>query len=408
MKQIVPMPANVQENIAFISSCEKVILFGAGLFIFPAIHALKQRGVTPVCICDNSETKHGTKINDIQVYSPLRARELFPDACVIITAAAKHIDDIRLQLNSLGYSNIFDCAPFLASFEYSQNTFDFGVSKLNYDLNRYFYEYFLKYFPEKLIIPSLDIVITEKCSLRCRDCANLMQYYETPEDIEFEELFHHLDILMECVDHVLELRVLGGEAIMNKNMHRYVNRLREYENYTRIAVYFNGTITPRDENLRCLIYDDTFSRISDYGNISKKIPEIVKIFNSHDIIYSVIKCDKWQDCATIFKRNRTQAELENVFSECCANKTLTFLRNKVYVCPFAANADNLTAIPSFPQDTLTIEGRLDEERIRSILFDIMRNKKFFSACEYCAGRPEELTPLPAAIQTSETLSYKKF
>ena len=31
-----------------------------------------------------------------------------------------------------------------------------------------------------LVIRSVDVVITEKCTLKCKDCANLMQYYQNP------------------------------------------------------------------------------------------------------------------------------------------------------------------------------------------------------------------------------------
>ena len=45
----------------------------------------------------------------------------------------------------------------------------------------------------KLIVKSIDVQITEKCSLKCKDCCNLMQYYERPQDSNLEILFniHH-------------------------------------------------------------------------------------------------------------------------------------------------------------------------------------------------------------------------
>ena len=32
----------------------------------------------------------------------------------------------------------------------------------------------------------MDVVITERCSLKCKDCANLMQYYEKPQNSDLE------------------------------------------------------------------------------------------------------------------------------------------------------------------------------------------------------------------------------
>ena len=31
---------------------------------------------------------------------------------------------------------------------------------------------------ESLHLKCIDIVVTEKCSMKCKDCSNLMQYYE--------------------------------------------------------------------------------------------------------------------------------------------------------------------------------------------------------------------------------------
>jgi len=405
MKQNIPLLC--VDRDALISHCsgKDVILFGSGLFIRPAIHSLKQAGIEPVRIYDNSPGKHGTEIYGIKVVKPEKRRENAPAPTIIITAAPCHIDSIRSQLMEMGYSDIFDCAPLLASFEYCQDTFEYGASKLNNDLDRYAYEYLLKFYPGKVIIPSLDVVVTEKCSLRCRDCANLMQYYTSPKDIDHKLLFEAIDILMQCVDHVLEFRILGGEAFMNRNMWRIVNGLRKYGNYTRIAVYSNGTIIPTGENLNCLIHDDTFMRISDYGVLSRKIPQMIPLLNEHGVIYSVLKCDKWQDCAEIRNRNRPPGELEATFTCCCAKTTFTLLRDKVYACPFAANADNLHAIPSFPNEMLVINERIGKNEIREQLINMLRTRKYFSACNYCAGRNEELTPLDAAVQAADPLAY---
>ena len=381
-------------------------MFGAGLFARPAIHALSRRGITPSCIVDNSKAKQGSKIMGIPVLAPLEGLGSCPDAKVIITAAPKYIGEILSQTQAMGWTSVYDCSSLLASFEYDRETFESGVSQLHFDLDSYFYDYFNLYYPEKLILPSLDVVITEKCSLKCRDCANLMQYYAHPEDVDFKKLFDSLDILMQCVDHVLEFRVLGGETFMNRHAHEYINRLRKYENYTRIAVYSNGVIVPKGENLECLVSEDTYLRVSDYGPLSRKMREMLELFDSRGIIYSVMTLEGWQDCAKIFKRERTRAELESVYSCCCAKNTLTLLDERVYVCPFAANAANLGALPQF-QDSIPVTEKFSTDAIKERLFRMLRASDFFSACQYCAGRPLDSIPLPPAIQSSEPLPYVK-
>ena len=68
----------------------------------------------------------------------------------------------------------------------------------------------------KLNVKSIDVQITEKCSLKCKDCSNLMQYYQKPIDTEQGLLFKSIDKIMNCVDQLDEFRVLGGDPFMYK------------------------------------------------------------------------------------------------------------------------------------------------------------------------------------------------
>ncbi len=382
-----------------------VVLIGAGIFANMAVHSLRQRGIVPVCIGDNAAAKQGTFISGIPVVAPTAAQMACPDSTAIITAAPKYLPEIKSQLVTMGWKRIYDCAPLLASFTYDTHTFQCGVSSLHYDLDRYFYEYYLARDPDKLIAPSLDVIITERCSLKCRDCSNLMQYYSHPEDLSIEVLFRALDLIMQAVDHVMEFRVLGGETFMNRRAHEYIDRLRQYRNYTRIAVYSNGTIVPRGQNLSCLAHQDTYLRISDYGPLSSKLNELKKVFDSHQIVYGVQTCAGWQECAHIRKRERAPAETDAVFARCCANKLLTLLRGKLHVCPFAANAVNLGAIPASSDGPIPVDEVNSVQELRGRMVRMLRSRSSFSACGYCSGRFDHDLPLPVAVQTKRALSY---
>ncbi|MDB4264672.1 4Fe-4S cluster-binding domain-containing protein [bacterium] len=404
MKQHVPLTREMQDHSRSLYAIGKVVLFGAGLFVRPAIHSLAQRGMVPLCICDNSEAKQGTRIMEISVTSPTQAISAYPDATVIITTLPVYFGEIKNQLNSIGFHSVIDASFLLASFDYCNKTFSHGISSLHFQLDKYFYNYFLLHTPKLLILPSIDIMITEKCSLKCKDCSNLMQYYLNPKHLDFEYTMDSLDTLMDNVDHVLELRILGGETFMNKEAYRYINRIRKYKNYSRIAVYSNGTIIPRGNNLECLKYDDTYLRISDYGESSKNVKVIIKLLDCENINYNLEKVINWQDCASVEKRQRSIEKTMEVYKCCCANQTLTLLNGKIYNCPFAANAANLKMLPTFYEETVKLKSN---KIIREHLLKMLREEKNFRTCEYCAGRPDDDTPLPAAVQTAKPLSFEK-
>ncbi|MGC8490152.1 MAG: hypothetical protein ACP5SH_00290 [Syntrophobacteraceae bacterium] len=382
-----------------------VVLFGAGVLAAASIYALREHGIIPVCICDNDINKYGTQICDISVTSPESLTNNFQNLPVVITANPMYLDEIRNQLTTLGCSNIYDIAPFLSSCSYDGSSFPIGISHFNFCLDKYFHIYFKTFYPELCVIPSLDIVITEKCSLRCKDCANLIQYYHKPHHFTYDQVFPALDRIMDAVDFVLEFRVLGGETFMHPKAYIFIDALRKYTNYGKICVYSNGTIVPTGENLRSLQHDDTFVRISDYGQTSTNIDTIASTFDRHNICYDIEKCEQWQDCASIRKTDRSRQELEAVNAECCARTVLTLLNGAICVCPFSAHATNLHAIPVSSRDRLVV-GDSALDKIRAFLKDT-QNSNYFEACMYCAGRPvNPPNPVPAAVQISSPLPYQ--
>ena len=54
--------------------------------------------------------------------------------------------------------------------------------------------------PDKLWLYSLDVMVTERCSLRCKDCSNLMQYYAHPQHTDLYQIKTSLDRLLEKAD----------------------------------------------------------------------------------------------------------------------------------------------------------------------------------------------------------------
>lgn len=63
-------------------------------------------------------------------------------------------------------------------------------------------------------VKQLELALTTRCSLRCRDCMNLMQYYEMPADVPLKKNKWAIDSFLRCVDAVCDFFVLGGEPFL--------------------------------------------------------------------------------------------------------------------------------------------------------------------------------------------------
>ena len=83
----------------------------------------------------------------------------------------------------------------------------------------------------ELKVDSIDLMLTEKCSLKCKDCSNLMQFYAKPVDEDFEIVIKSIDKFLNTVDYVREIRLLGGEPLMYKRVDEVVKYLLKYKNF---------------------------------------------------------------------------------------------------------------------------------------------------------------------------------
>ena len=97
---------------------------------------------------------------------------------------------------------------------------------------------------EGVYINYLDFSITSRCSLKCRDCLSLMQYYEHPKNYNLCKMFYALDFLGNNVDAIGELRILGGEPFVNPDVYDICSKALNIDNIRNIVFFTNATVLP--------------------------------------------------------------------------------------------------------------------------------------------------------------------
>ena len=182
--------------------------------------------------------REGSQFCGYKIISPNTLKTLDREAHIFVTSI--FIIPILNLLSSLNFKNIYDCTNLFEGTNYSELSIDdnseekqsdYGESRniLNIERQTGLYKHeVLKVLPidsKQLHLKYIDIVITEACSMKCIDCSNLMQYYVSPKHSDIEILFKSLDQVMTAVNHVYELRVLGGEPFVNKQIHKIVDKL---------------------------------------------------------------------------------------------------------------------------------------------------------------------------------------
>lgn len=217
----------------------------------------------------------------------------------------------------------------------------------------------------ELFLRSLDIIITEKCTLRCKDCSNLMQYYKSPENLDIEQVYE--DVLKVLQTHTVgEFRVIGGEVFAHPKWAYLVDRLVKDDRVKRIVLYTNGTIVP-DHSI--LLNNKVLVFITDYGCLSGSIKKIKYFFDCHNIQHIIVK-PEWTDCGSIKKHYRTKKALKKIYNACCSHN-VTLSNGKLYGCAFSANLSRLGIYDSF------------------------------ASCDFCNGRPYNAEKIVPAEQKAK-------
>ncbi len=259
-------------------------------------------------------------------------------------------------------------------------------------------------YPEKLYLESLDATVTERCSLKCKDCSNLMQYYEKPKHLNIEELKTSIDLLLEKTERIGQLRILGGEPFMNRDFVKLVDAYKDEPKIWEIAIYSNATIFPDEEVLGHLKHKKVVMRMSDYGCLSQKLERWAEWCKTENVAYEVSRMKFWQDCGKLEKHDYTPERLKTIYNICECKNLPVILDNYLYNCPYAANAANLRAMDKkdMDNDRLALD-RVSKEEIHHFLYE----RPFLEACRYCNGRNTSMASIEPFVQTAKPLAYEK-
>lgn len=377
---------------------EMIIVYGTNTFGEMVHCALKHKNIIPDYYV-NQEGKglfHGVPVIGIDTLVKLY-REVRP---VILLAVGESSEEVILKLSKAKVDHIYSVSNLLDEALDRNEVWDSAYKHRN----AYFYRQDSFANADKLLLFSLDVVVTERCSLRCRKCSNLMQYYRSPKNFDVDQIKNSLDKVLNIVDEIYELIILGGETFMNPDFYLLLDWYVDNPKIRTIVVLANATIFPREEILKKLLHHKIIMRISDYGELSGKLEEWIIWCESNHVEYEIVRMDSWQDCGNLDKQDYSDSEIRYVYKTCECRDTPTLLDGKLYNCPYAANAINLGALyeEEAARDQFELDDRTDiKERLREFLFD----RKYLESCNYCEGRNFKRSSVKPFEQAERPLDY---
>ncbi len=237
---------------------------------------------------------------------------------------------------------------------------------------------------DKYIISRIAVSVTNQCSLRCRDCNNLMPYCKEKFTIDVKEQIRDLQKLLYYVDGIMNVEVIGGEPFVYRQLPELLKYLCDEPKIKFIEITSNGTVLPVEQILDLLKNPKVCVLISDYGKVnSKKANETYQYLRQNQVCVQNLKNRKWIDSGGIERRKKTRMRLKYEYFHCFARGDCrTLYKGRLYVCGRAPVLDELGILTDH-SSFVDIRGmNVDWMAGRKILDNFFKND-YAESCAYC-------------------------
>lgn len=223
---------------------KELLLFGYGKQGQKILKTLR-KDFRIVGIVDNNVAKSGLNDGGIPILQFSEAKDLLKKYKIVVTAAEFHYKQIKKQLQDFGLVENRDFVMY----------------------QTFIMEWYYKY-KSKVYILKTDVFVTSSCSLKCKNCVLFIPYWKNNISVDLEQLKEDAKNYFRCVDFVLDMNIVGGEAFLYKNLNELLCWYGE--NYRHqighLGIITNGTIIPKESTIAIMKKYGIVVSISDYSD----------------------------------------------------------------------------------------------------------------------------------------------
>lgn len=280
--------------------------------------------------------------------------------------------------------------------------------------NYFFFEEFINFFYliieaytyNRIIIRQAQICVTERCTLKCKECAHGCYAVSSTDsvDLTLDEVKDSADNFFSKIDFVNFFSLLGGEPLIYKNLSEAIRYIGEnYRSKIRtFAITTNGTCLPTESVVNaCKKYKCSFL-ISNYTKVipklKSKVRNLIKLLEENEIEYKLLDEEiEWIDFGFNYVKNSDQ-EAEVIFNR-CGTDCREIRNNRYYYCVMARSvSDNLHIAECdefFDMDSYDRDNNLKQ----LLEFELGYSKKgYLEMCKHCNGMNCNDRRIPAGEQ----------
>ena len=242
----------------------------------------------------------------------------------------------------------------------------------------------------------LEIPITTRCSLRCKNCSNLIPYYREPKDYDIDVLIKSIKTFLKCINNIVYIRILGGEPFLSKNLILVLSLLVKSDKVQRIEIVTNGSIVFNNKRLiRLLRNKRVVVCISKYDCVNSL--KLVLFLKNNSIKYRVDSTKYWMDYGCPIERNVSEKELKKQFFR-CGHICHSLVNGQVHLCPRSSHGTDLGILKDNYDDYVDLLDNSNSIEDKKRMLNNLFKKKYILACRYCIYGTNECRKIAVAEQ----------
>lgn len=265
------------------------------------------------------------------------------------------------------------------------------------------------------------IIITQRCTLKCKKCVAYSPYYVNKAYYTYEEICRNIDAYFKVVDFVDKFTITGGEPLLHKDLPRIIEKLMEYKTqYRKVEIFTNATLFFSEEMQQVIEKNKEYLTfwVDHYGELSKQFDNLVSYLKEKGVDHVTKKyygedafAGGWVDFGDYTQKAFTEEEIKERFNKCHYPKVqfnFGMWEGEMFPCARTHRLMELGVIPKNPKEYVDLydETKTVEEKKQTII-DIL-NTDILTTCAYCNGLCKDSERfMPAEQLTTEELQYIK-
>lgn len=376
---------------------KRVLIYGAGLLFETAFKNYNFKGLNIIGISDKKfEDKNSPeKFYDIKTYKPNEIDKLNIDYILIAVKDYTSLSKILRKNYNIETIPLFK-KPSIPAFKRCNIQHNIFVERngLHGKKPKHFSDFQekllkLQYKLGRLDIPQIEFNLTTRCTLKCKHCSNFIPQVKPEEHciISIEEFKIQLDNLLKAVSEIKNLLLIGGEPLLVRNIHEYLEYAASKKKVKRVWIVTNGTLLMNDNLLntakkyknKLTIWVSNYSKNPELDTILKH-NELLKQINDAKLDYDYVQDLTWGYTSPL-NTEKLRDDTKQYFED-CSNHCVAVFGGKIYVCPRAGIFDIKNIYKPEKDEIINLNTETNPNILRKKLKSFY-SREGFSACKYC-------------------------